>query len=213
MPPRVKICGISTPEALHAAVAGGASHIGFVFFSKSPRNVALDQARSLAENLPSHVTSVALVVDTNHEFLNEIVNLVPRLGAIQFHGKETPEQLSLWRGQSFEVWKAIAVRSKADLEAASRFAGSADRLLYDAKPPEGADLPGGTGQRFDWTLLRDHRPALPWILAGGLDARNVAEAREVTRADFFDVSSGVESAPGIKDVDKIAAFLKAARSL
>ena len=109
MPPRVKICGISTPEALHAAVAGGASHIGFVFFSKSPRNVALDQARSLAENLPSHVTSVALVVDTNHEFLNEIVNLVPRLGAIQFHGKETPEQLSLWRGQSFEVWKAIAV--------------------------------------------------------------------------------------------------------
>ena len=213
MTPRVKICGISTADALDAAVAAGASHIGFVFFEKSPRNVTLDAAAALANLLPDHVKQVALVVDPEAFFIEKIRSVLPRLGAFQFHGSEPPDQIAMWRDMGVELWKALPIRTSADLSAAKHYAGSADRVLYDAKPPKGADLPGGTGHRFDWTLLQGHRPALPWILAGGLDVHNVAEAHRVTGADFFDVSSGVESAPGIKDVDKIAAFLKATHIL
>jgi phosphoribosylanthranilate isomerase len=213
MPVQVKICGVSSHDALGAAVKSGASHIGFVFFEKSPRNVSLDQAAALSETLPDHVKAVALIVDPEAIFVEKITSALPRLGALQFHGEETADQIAEWRGKGFELWKAIPVRTNSDLIQASQFAGCADRVLYDAKPPKGADMPGGTGQRFDWTLLQGHRPALPWILAGGLDPYNVAEARQITGASFFDVSSGVESAPGIKDVDKIAAFLKATHDL
>lgn len=210
---RVKICGIGTPDTLGAAVQGGASHIGFVFFDKSPRNVQLDQAAALADLLPDHVKHVALVVDPEHFFVEDILKALPRLGALQFHGAEPADHVAQWRGRGFELWKALPIRTAQDLNLARQYIGSADRVLYDAKPPKGADLPGGTGQRFDWSLLQGHRAPLPWILAGGLDAQNLEEARRVTGADFFDVSSGVERAPGIKDVDKIAAFLKATHDL
>lgn len=213
MPIRSKICGITTPEALDAALAGGASHVGFVFFPKSPRNISLANTQALLKKLPQSVRSVALVVDPEAEFIDIIVRDLPGLTALQFHGDEPPSRLAALRGQGLEIWKAVPVRTQADLMKSADYKGAADYILYDAKPPKGADLPGGTGQRFDWALLQGVQHPLPWILAGGLDAHNLAEARQVTGADFFDVSSGVESAPGIKDVDKIAAFLKAASNL
>lgn len=213
MPIRSKICGITTPEALDAALAGGASHVGFVFFPKSPRNISLANTQALLKKLPRSVRSVALVVDPEAEFIDTIVRDLPGLTALQFHGDEPPSHLAALRGQGLEIWKAVPVRTQADLMKSADYKGAADYILYDAKPPKGADLPGGTGQRFDWALLQGVQHPLPWILAGGLDAHNLAEARQVTGADFFDVSSGVESAPGIKDVDKIAAFLKAASNL
>lgn len=213
MPVRTKICGITTPDALAAAVSSGASHIGFVFFPKSPRNISIEAARALADNLPSHIKSVGLVVDPEEEFLESLISSLPKLGALQFHGEESPSRLASLRGHGREIWKALPIRTRADVAQATRYQGAADYVLYDAKPPKGAEIPGGTGLRFDWSLLQGTRHPLPWILAGGLDAHNLPEAHRVTGADFFDVSSGVESAPGIKDVDKIAAFLKAASNL
>ncbi len=213
MPIRSKICGITTPEALDAALSGGASHVGFVFFPKSPRNISIPDTQALLTTLPSTVKSVALVVDPKPDFIETIIKDLPDLSALQFHGDEPPSRLAALRGHGREIWKALPIRTQADLMKAADYKGAADYILYDARPPKGADVPGGTGQRFDWTLLKGVQHPLPWILAGGLDAHNLAEARQVTGADFFDVSSGVESAPGIKDVDKIAAFLKAARNL
>ncbi|UVO52925.1 phosphoribosylanthranilate isomerase [Sphingomonas sp. SUN039] len=205
-----KICGLSTPETLDAAVAGGASHVGFVFFAKSPRNLTPDAAAALAARVPPHVKSVGLFVDPTGDELARILSQV-RLDILQLHGHETPETVArVAKTHAREVWKAIPVRSAADRDTAARYKGAADLILYDAKPPEGADLPGGNGLRFDWTLLSGHRHPLPWALSGGLDPRNVAEAIRVTGAPLVDVSSGVESAPGVKDVDKIAAFLKEA---
>ncbi len=210
---QTKICGVTTPEAVQAAVAGGATHIGLVFFPKSPRNISHETARSLTSGLPSFLKIVALVVDPEAEFLDRITALLPKLDAIQFHGDEPAEFIARFRTAECELWKAVPIRSEADVMGAQLYAGAADRILYDAKPPVGADLPGGTGLRFDWSLLQGIRHPLPWILAGGLDAQNVAEAHRVTGADFFDVSSGVESKPGVKDVDKISAFLKATNNL
>jgi phosphoribosylanthranilate isomerase len=206
-----KICGLSTTDTLDAAIKHGASHVGFVFFPKSPRNLTPDRAASLAARVPAHVKTVGLFVDPTADDLDRVLSQV-RLDVLQFHGHESPETVArLGKKHSVEVWKAIPVRTAADRDAAARFKGAADMILYDAKPPEGADLPGGNGLRFDWTLLHGHRHPLPWALSGGLDADNVAEAIRVTGAPLVDVSSGVESAPGVKDVDKIAAFLKAAR--
>ena len=210
---QTKICGITTPEALAAAVSGGATHIGFVFFPKSPRNISIEAAHALIEHLPNHVKPVGLVVDPEQEFLNKLLQDVPKLGAVQFHGDEPPSRLAALRGQDRDIWKAVPIRTAADVSGAGAYVGAVDYVLYDAKPPKGVEVPGGTGLRFDWTLLQNARHPLPWILAGGLDAQNIAEAHQVTGANFLDVSSGVESAPGIKDVDKIAAFLKAARNL
>jgi phosphoribosylanthranilate isomerase len=211
MPVFTKICGLSTPETLDAAIEHGASHVGFVFFAKSPRNLTLDRAAALAARVPAHVKSVGLFVDPSDDDLDRILSQV-RLDVLQLHGHETPDTVARLRAQHRrEVWKAIPVRTAADRDAAARYKGAADMILYDAKPPEGADLPGGNGLRFDWGLLSGHRHPLPWALSGGLDADNVAEAIRVTGAPLVDVSSGVESAPGVKDVDKVAAFLKAAR--
>lgn len=204
-----KICGLSTPETLDAAIAGGASHVGLVFFPKSPRNVTTEQAAALAWRVPQHVGKVGLFVDPDPAFVAYMLDQVP-LDVIQLHGSESPElAAALMRDHALEVWKAIPVRTRADLEAGRAYRGAATRLLYDAKPPEGASLPGGNGLRFDWKLLEGYDHPLPWALSGGLDADNVAEAIGITGARLVDVSSGVESAPGTKDVDKIAAFLQA----
>jgi phosphoribosylanthranilate isomerase len=206
---RTKICGISTPEALDAAIAGGASHVGLNFVSKSPRFVTAEQAGALAKRAAGRVTIVGLFVEPDPHFI-DAVRAEAKLDIIQLHGDEKPAFVSrIGMASGLEVWKAIPIKTSADLAEAQKYQGAASHILYDAKPPKGADLPGGTGIRIDWTLLTGHVHSLPWILAGGLDAGNVAEAIRVTGATFVDVSSGVESATGIKDVDKIAAFLKA----
>lgn len=208
-----KICGLSTPETLDAAVAGGASHVGFVFFPKSPRNVDFGQVRALAQRVPSHVATAGVFVDPD-DGLIDIAIASAGLDVIQLHGSETAERTAALKTRTGrEIWKALAIRTRADLDAADDYRGAADRLLYDAKPPAGADLPGGLGLRFDWRLLDGFAHPLPWALSGGLDADNIAEAVGITGARLVDISSGVESAPGIKNVDKIAAFLKATAQL
>jgi len=206
----IKICGLSDKPSVDASIAAGADHIGLVFFAKSPRNVGIDQAAALADYAKGRVKIVGLFVDPDTDFLNRIRQSVA-IDIIQLHGKETPAQAqAIAAAHALPVWKAVGIRKTADLDAAQAYAGLS-RILYDAKPPEGADLPGGTGLRIDWTLLANYRHTVPWILAGGLDPGNVAQATQITQADFLDVSSGVESAPGIKDAAKIAAFCKAAR--
>ena len=209
MPVSAKICGLSTPETVAAAVAGGASHVGFIFFPKSPRHVTIDQAAALAARVPDRVGRVGVVVEADDAFLVEAVRAA-RLSAVQLHGDESAQRVAALRAKlGVEVWKAIPVRTAADLAAGRAYHGAADRLLYDAKPPKGAELPGGLGLRFDWNLLDGFAHPLPWALSGGLDAANLADAAGVTGARLVDVSSGVERAPGIKDVDKIAGFLQA----
>lgn len=204
-----KICGLSTPETLDAALAGGASHVGLVFFAKSPRNVSPAKAGQLAARAGDRAKIVGLFVDPEPEAVDRVRAAV-RLDVIQLHGHEPPQFVAHLRSTTgLEIWKAVAVRCAADLAAAGDYHGAADRILYDAKPPEGAVLPGGNGLRFDWTLLDGFRHPLPWALSGGLDPDNVGDAIARTGATLVDVSSGVESAPGVKDVDKIAAFLKA----
>ncbi len=204
-----KICGITTLEALDAAIAGGASHIGFVFFAKSPRNISPEQASALSKRAAGRTKCVGLFVDPEPDFITAVRAHVT-LDVIQLHGDERPALVSrIAMSNGLETWKAIPVKTAGDLSAAHRFRGSAHRILYDAKPPEGLDIPGGTGMRFDWQLLDGFAHPLPWILAGGLDPRNVAEAIKTTSANFVDVSSGVENTPGQKSVDKITAFLKA----
>lgn len=211
MPVQVKICGLSTPESLDAALSCGASHVGLVFFAKSPRNLSPEQAAALAARVGVRAKIVGLFVDPDADAIARVRQHVV-LDVIQFHGSEPPEAVARL-GTGLEIWKAVAVRSRDDVASAARYKGAAHRILYDAKPPAGSDLPGGNGLRFDWELLRGARHALPWALSGGLDADNLAEAVRITNADLLDVSSGVESAPGVKDVDKIAAFLKAASHL
>lgn len=205
-----KICGLSTPETLDAALRHGASHVGFVFFPPSPRHLDMDLASALAARVPSHVTIVGVFVDPDDALVIEAVRAA-RLGAIQLHKAVPARVVALRSVASVETWAAVAVRTGGDLAGAGSFTGAADRLLYDAKTPEGSALPGGMGLRFDWNLLQGFRHPLPWALSGGLDPDNVGEAIAATRAPLVDVSSGVETAPGVKDVDKIAAFLKATR--
>lgn len=209
----VKICGLSTPETIDAAIAGGATHIGLMFFAKSPRNVAIERAAALTKYLPAHVKAVGVFVGPDAEFLDEVRKQVT-LQVIQLHGDERPAFVSRTaQRHGIEVWKVIPVKTAEDLKLAQKYRGAAHCILYDAKTPKGADLPGGIGLRFDWELLRGTSHPLPWGLAGGLHAGNVAEAVRITGAGLVDVSSGVESAPGIKDVDKIATFLKATSQL
>lgn len=211
MTTQAKICGLSEPFTLDAAVAGGASHVGFVFFPKSPRNVAPEQAAALAARVPGHVGRVGVFVDPDDDLLLHAV-AAGRLDAIQLHGSESPARVAAVKALTGkQVWKAIPVRARADIDAARAYSGSADLLLFDAKPPKGADLPGGLGLRFDWRLLAGYRVMSPWGLSGGLDASNVAEALRLTAARLVDVSSGVESTPGVKSVERIEAFLKAVK--
>jgi phosphoribosylanthranilate isomerase len=211
MPIHAKICGLSTPETLDAALRHGASHVGFVFFPPSPRHLDFARAEQLAARVPDHVGKVGVFVDPEDETVERAL-VSGRLDALQLH-QTRPERAAAIRARTRrDVWAAVAVKSRGDLGAARTFIGAADRILYDAKTPDGATLPGGMGLRFDWSLLDGFRHPLPWALSGGLDPDNVADAISRTGAPLIDVSSGVESAPGVKDVDKIAAFLKAAQS-
>ncbi|APX90460.1 N-(5'-phosphoribosyl)anthranilate isomerase [Brevirhabdus pacifica] len=209
--PRIKFCGLRTEADIAVAVAAGATYVGFVFFDRSPRAVSVDEARALALAVPAGIAKVALTVDPDDATLDRIVQQVP-LDMIQLHGHETPERVAELRARhGLPVMKAIGVADAADLEAIERYEGVADQLLIDARPPRDAVLPGGNGLKFDWRLIEGRDWRGPWMLAGGLDVANVAEAIARTGARQIDVSSGVESAPGQKDAAKMAAFAAAAR--
>lgn len=209
----VKICGLSKPEHVAAAVQASATYVGFVFFEKSPRNLSFVQARSLAVNAPAGLAKVALVVNADDAFLDALTREVP-LDMLQLHGSESPERVSAVKARyGLPVMKAIGVATAGDLAAIDTYSAVADQLLIDAKPPKDAALPGGNGLAFDWQLLRGRKYwTKPWMLAGGLTPENVAEAVRLTGANQVDVSSGVETAPGMKDAALIDAFVKAARS-
>jgi phosphoribosylanthranilate isomerase len=210
--PAIKICGLSTPATLACALDAGTDLVGFVFFSRSPRHLALEAAAHLAIITGLRAVKVALVVDADDEALEAIVSRVgPDM--LQLHGHESPQRVVEIKARfGLPVLKAIGVSGPSDLAAVGDYADVADRLLFDAKPPAGADLPGGNGLAFDWDLLKDVGLKTPFMLSGGLDARNVVEAAVRTGAGAVDVSSGVESAPGQKDASKIAAFVRTLRS-
>lgn len=212
MPLQVKLCGLSTPETLDAAIKGGASHVGFMFFPPSPRAVSFEQAAALAARVPGHIKRVGVFVEPCNALLDQAIT-AGRLDVVQLHNTAPNRAGAIREHTGLEAWAAIGIKSAADLGVTPSYQGAVDSLLYDAKAPAGTQVPGGQGVRFDWSLLAGFAHPLPWILAGGLDAGNVAEAARQTGATTVDVSSGVESAPGVKDVDKIAAFLKAARSI
>jgi phosphoribosylanthranilate isomerase len=208
VPTQIKICGLSTIATIEAAAKHGATHYGLVHFESSPRHVTLEQAATLRQQAPPHIRSVLLLVNADPELTQKALEMV-RPDIVQFHGTETPEWLGLvHQNSSVEIWKAIGVRDRQALVNADRYDDVVDRLLYDA--PAQA-LPGGTGTRLDWSLLSQFEHRIPWGLAGGLSPDNVVEAMQATRAPLVDVSSGVESAPGAKDVDKIAAFCQRVR--
>lgn len=207
---RVKICGLRTVADVAAVAAAGAAYAGFVFFPKSPRNLTVEAARVLALAAPEGLAKVALVVDAEDAVLDAIVEGVP-LDMLQLHGHESPDRVAAVRARyGLPVMKAVGVADEGDLAALFDYATVADQILVDAKPPKGADLPGGNGLSFDWRLVAQRRWLRPWMLAGGLTAENVAEAMRLTNARQVDVSSGVERAPGVKDAAKIAAFVRAA---
>jgi phosphoribosylanthranilate isomerase len=209
----VKICGLSTAPTLAAALEAGADMVGFVFFPPSPRNISLDVARDLSGRVPSGVKKVALTVDADDALIAEIVAaLAPDL--LQLHGKESPARVAAIRAKTgLPVMKALGVSTPADLAAAGAYEDVADWLLFDAKPPKESTRPGGNAVAFDWAILDGFRTLRPWLLSGGLDPENVAEALARTGAPGVDVSSGVESAPGVKDEARIRAFVAAARKL
>jgi phosphoribosylanthranilate isomerase len=207
---RVKICGLTRPEDVDAAVKAGASYVGLVFFLKSPRHLSSATAAALADAVPPGIAKVALTVDPDDTALDALLAQVP-VDILQLHGKETPQRVHEIKARSgLPVMKAVGVADASDLPALDAYAQVADMILVDAKPPNGASLPGGNGLSFDWRLIAGRRWSVPWMLAGGLDAANVAEAIRLTGARQVDVSSGVESAPGLKDATKIAAFVTAA---
>src|SRR3954470_11839597 len=213
MPPLVKICGLSTPDAVDAAVAAGADMIGLVRFPKSPRHVGLEDGRALSKRARGKALRVALVVDADDAELEAVVAaLDPDL--IQLHGAETPERVAAIRARfGRPVMKAVGIADAADLTDIERYAAVADRVLLDAKPPKRIEaLPGGNGLAFDWRLVAGLDPDKPFMLSGGLSPETVAAAIALTGVRAVDVSSGVETRPGQKSSDKIAAFVKAARA-
>lgn len=213
---KVKICGITTADALEAAVAAGADYIGLVFFAKSPRNVSRDEAAALAASARGRARVVTLLVDPDPADVSAIVETVAP-DIVQLHGHEDAAAVARVReaAPGREIWKAVPVATGADVDDAAALLHRgvlADMVLYDAKPPPGAELPGGTGLSFDWHILTDRPVAKPFALAGGLTPENVSEAIARTGAPIVDVSSGVESAPGVKSAARIAAFVRAAKA-
>ena len=209
---KAKICGISTPETMQAALDGGARWVGLVFFPKSPRNVSIATAAELSRMVGTGTRVVGLFVDPTDALLDDVTGQVP-LDLIQLHGGETPERVAAIRARfNLPVMKAVKVGEPADLDATATYEPVADMLLFDAKPPKGAVLPGGNGVSFDWSLLAGRVWGKPWMLSGGLDPANVAQAIRATGATSVDVSSGVEDAPGRKSPDLIRAFLRAVAS-
>jgi phosphoribosylanthranilate isomerase len=212
MTTRVKICGLREAADVAAAVEAGAAYVGFVFFPKSPRHLTPEAAALLAAQVPPGVAKVALTVDADDATLDALVDRVP-LDMLQLHGKESPERVTAVRARyGLPVMKAVGVAGPEDLPLLEVYGGVADQLLIDTKPPKGADRPGGNAVAFDWRLIAGRRWPVPWMLAGGLTLANVAEALRVTGAWQVDLSSGVESAPGVKDAAMIRAFIAAAQS-
>jgi phosphoribosylanthranilate isomerase len=207
----VKICGLSTPEALDVALDAGADMVGFVFFAPSPRHLTFERAHALASRVLERAQKVALTVDADDALLDAVVEaLQPDM--LQLHGTESPDRVEAVRRMfGLPVMKALPISAKSDLDGIARYGGIVDRLLFDARAPREATRPGGLGRPFDWHLLENLDPGVPFMLSGGLDADNVGEALRITRAPGVDVSSGVERAPGEKDPDKIRAFVRAAR--
>ncbi|NOD62523.1 MULTISPECIES: phosphoribosylanthranilate isomerase [unclassified Ruegeria] len=207
---RFKICGLTAPDHVRAAVDAGAGYVGFVFFPKSPRHLETAQAAALTQLVPPGVAKVALVVNATDEELDSIVSAVP-LDMLQLHGKESPHRVTEVRDRfGLPVMKAIGVAEAEDLTAIDLYSEVADQLLIDAKPPRDSELPGGNGLAFDWRLLAGRKYwRRPWMLAGGLTPQNVAEAARMTGARQVDVSSGVECAPGQKDATLIHEFAAA----
>ena len=208
---RVKICGLTRPGDMEMVAGAGASYAGLVFFAKSPRNVTPEAARELALEAPVGLAKVGLMVNPTDEMLDEIMRLVP-LDMVQLHGAETPERVAEVRARwGLPVMKAVGVGEAEDLEKLEVYQRVADQILVDAKPPKGAHLPGGNGLAFDWRLIAGRRWSRPWMLAGGLTPENVGLAVAMTGTAQVDVSSGVESAPGIKDAEKVRSFVEAAK--
>jgi phosphoribosylanthranilate isomerase len=204
---KVKICGLSTAETVAAAVAAGAAYVAFNFFPKSPRYVDVPHAAALAASVPPGVCKVALTVDADNATLDAILAEVP-IDMLQLHGTESPERVREVKARyGLPVMKAVGIADAGDLPALDTYARVADQLLVDAKPPKGADLPGGNAVAFDWRLIAGRRWPVPWMLAGGLTADNVAQAIRLTGAAQVDVSSGVERAPGIKDTEMMRRFI------
>ncbi|MEO1539197.1 MAG: phosphoribosylanthranilate isomerase [Pseudomonadota bacterium] len=207
---RVKICGLRTTDHVAVAADAGAAYIGLVFFPKSPRHVTLSEARQLALSAPVGLAKVALVVNPTDAALEAMLAEVP-IDILQLQGAETPDRVAEIRDRTgLPVMKAVGIADAEDLEAINRYASVADQLLIDAKPPRNATLPGGNGLAFDWRLLQGRRWPVPWMLAGGLTSDNVADAIALTGAQQVDVSSGVEQTPGMKDPERIRAFISAA---
>lgn len=208
----IKICGLSTPETLDVALECGADMVGFVFFPPSPRHIGPELARTLSMRVRGRAAKVALVVDAGNETISAIIDaLKPDL--LQLHGKETPERVHVIRSRfGLPVMKALPIADRADLSPIRQYAQVADRIIFDARAPETATRPGGLGKTFDWTLLTGLNLKIPYMLSGGLDANNVAEALRITRAPGVDVSSGVERVPGVKDSTRIRAFIQMARA-
>jgi len=208
----VKICGLSTRETLGAALDAGADMVGFVFFPPSPRHLELDVARRLGQAVKRRAVKVALTVDADDATLAGIVEVLDP-DILQLHGRETPERVAdIRRKFSREVMKALPVERADDLAALPDYIAVADRILFDARPPKGATRPGGLGAVFDWRLLENLDLELPFMVSGGLHAGNVADAIGITRAGGVDVSSGVERAPGLKDLERVRRYVEAARA-
>jgi phosphoribosylanthranilate isomerase len=212
MPLDIKICGLSTPETVAAALDSGASHIGFIFFPKSPRNVTPELAGQLRQAAIGRAKAVAVTVDATDEQLDAIVGAM-KPDMLQLHGKETPERVAEVRARySLPVIKALSVSTADDLLATQSYRGVADKMLLDAKAPKGSELPGGNGVTFDWTLLNRLDADVDYMLSGGLNAGNVGAALKIANPPGLDISSGVESAPGVKDVALIRAFFAAVKA-
>tara|TARA_R110002124_G_scaffold35633_2_gene115716 strand:+ start:3380 stop:4012 length:633 start_codon:yes stop_codon:yes gene_type:complete len=206
----IKICGLRDAATLRVALEAGARYVGFVFFAKSPRHVEIETARALALSVPEGVAKVALTVNADDAYLDAINAAVP-LDMLQLHGQESVARIAALRTRyGLPIMKAVGVAAESDLASLATYGAVADQLLIDAKPPKDAVLPGGNGLAFDWRLIANRRWPVPWMLAGGLTADNVAEAIRLTGARQVDVSSGVESAAGVKDPARIRAFIDAA---
>ena len=206
---KTKICGLSTPEAVDCAVEAGAAMVGFVFFPPSPRAISMEQAKALAARVPAHVKKVALTVNADDALLADIAANAG-VDMLQLHGNEPPERVfEVRHTYGLPVIKALPVEDQVDLMVARGYDAVVDYFLFDAKPPADATRPGGNAVAFDWALLKGFALAKPWLLAGGLTPQNVAEAAAISGAHWVDVSSGVEDAPGVKNLDKIRAFLGA----
>lgn len=212
MTPEIKICGLKSADAIERAVRRGASHLGFIFFEKSPRNIEPDIAGKLADAVRGSVKIVAVTVDADNDELDEIIHLL-KPDMLQLHGHESPERvLNVKALYGLPIIKAFSIRDADDLAKIDPYIGIADKFLFDAKPPAGSDLPGGNGVSFDWTLLHSLDEGVDYMLSGGLNKDNIAHALAETGAKGIDASSGVESAPGVKDLAMIDAFFDAIRS-